>query len=78
MNWLSFLKSKLARILGAIIFALSILFGSIQYGRKAQRNEDRVNDMEKYIETKKEIDDVENSPDRDAAFERLRDNGWIR
>ena len=76
MNILSTLKSKLMGIVGAILLALGLLIGSVQYGRKTQRNEDRVDDMEKYIETKKEIDDVENSPDRDTALDRLRQNGW--
>jgi hypothetical protein len=76
VNILSTLKSKLMGIVGAILLALGLLIGSVQYGRKAQRNEDRVDDMEKYIETKKEIDNVENSPDRDTALDRLRRNGW--
>ena len=76
MSILSTLKSKLMGIVGAILLALGLLIGSVQYGRKTQRNEDRVDDMEKYIETKKEIDDVENSPDRDTALDRLRRNGW--
>jgi hypothetical protein len=76
VNILSTLKSKLMGIVGAILLALGLLIGSVQYGRKTQRNEDRVDDMEKYIETKKEIDDVENSPDRDTALDRLRRNGW--
>ena len=76
MALLATLKSKLMGIVGAILLALGLLIGSVQYGRKAQRKEDRVDDMEKYIETKKEIDDVENSPDRDTALDRLRRNGW--
>lgn len=73
---LSILKSKLAQLLGAVLFALSILWGVFQAGRKDQREDDRVEDMEKYIETKENIDDVETSPDRDSALKRLRDNGW--
>ena len=76
MALLATLKSKLMGIVGAILLALGLLIGSVQYGRKAQRKEDRVDDMEKYIETKKEIDDVENNPDRDTALDRLRRNGW--
>ena len=73
---LSFLKSKLFNMLGAIIVALSILVGVFQYGRKAQREDNRVEDMESYIKTKEKIDEIEHSPDRDAALERLRRNGW--
>jgi len=73
---LSILKGKLMNVLGAIAIALSVLFGVFQYGRKDQREDDRVEDMEKYIDIKEKIDEVDRSPDRDAAIKRLRDNGW--
>jgi len=73
---LATLKSKIVQSVGAIFVALSVLFGLFQYGRKTQRYDNRVEDMEDYIKTKKEIDDVENSPDRGTALDRLRRNGW--
>ena len=74
---LATLKSKIVQSAGAILVALSILFGLFQYGRKTQRYDNRVEDMEDYIETKKRIEHVQNSPDRDAALERMRRNGWL-
>ena len=66
MALLATLKSKIVQIAGAIFVALSVLFGLFQYGRKTQRDDNRVEDMEDYIETKKRIENVQNSPDRDA------------
>ena len=77
MALLATLKSKIVQIAGAIFVALSVLFGLFQYGRKTQRNDNRVEDMEDYIETKKRIENVQNSHDRDAALERMRRNGWL-
>lgn len=77
MGLLATLKSKIVQSAGAIFVALSVLFGLFQYGRKTQRDDNRVEDMEDYIETKKRIENVQNSPDRDAALERMRRNGWL-
>ena len=77
MGLLATLKSKIVQRAGAILVALSVLFGLFQYGRKTQRDDNRVEDMEDYIETKKRIENVQNSPDRDAALERMRRNGWL-
>ena len=77
MTLLATLKSKIVQRAGAILVALGVFFGLFQYGRKTQRDDNRVEDMEDYIETKKEIDDVENSPDRGTALDRLRRNGWL-
>ena len=77
MTLLATLKSKIVQIAGAILVALSVLFGLFQYGRKTQRDDNRVEDMEDYIETKKRIENVQNSPNRDAALERMRRNGWL-
>jgi len=74
---LATLKSKIVQSVGAIFVALSVLFGLFQYGRKTQRDDNRVEDMEDYIETKKRIENVQNSPDCDAALERMRRNGWL-
>jgi hypothetical protein len=77
MTLLATLKSKIVQRAGAILVALSVLFGLFQYGRKTQRDDNRVEDMEDYIETKKRIENVQNSPDRDAALKRMRRNGWL-
>lgn len=75
MTWLA---TKIGKAVAAVVAAVSILLGVFFVGRKAQRSDDRVEDLEDYIHTKQEIDDVEVSADPDAAFERLRRNGWVR
>lgn len=72
------LTSKVGRLVAALLTALTILVGVFQFGRKAQRDDDHVEELNEYIETKKRIDNVQVSPDRDAAIDRLRDNGLIR
>lgn len=62
----------------ALVAAVGLLFGVLQFGKKQARDAQRVEDLEKTLETKERIEDVEASPDRDAAFERLRSNGWVR
>lgn len=74
---LSLLGSKLGKLVAGLVAALGLLVGVFQYGRKAQREKDRVGDLEDYIETKEKIDEVDRL-DSDAAYERLRDNGWLR
>lgn len=71
MNWIH-------KTLLALAAAASILIGFFQFGKKTQKEDDRVSNLEDFIETKKEIGNVEASPDRDSAVERLRDNGWTR
>lgn len=72
--WL--MGTRIGKLLTALVAAAAILIGTFQYGRKAQRDEDRVDDLEDFIKTKERIDNVEASPDRDAAVDRLRHNGW--
>lgn len=72
-----FMSTKVGRLLAALLTAAALLFGAIQYGRQDQKNVQKVEDLEDYVETKKEIDDVEVSPGRDAAIERLRSNGIL-
>ena len=69
---------RIQSFLIAVVAAVGFMFGVYHLGKRDQREKDRVEDMETYIETRKEIDDVEVSTDRDAAVDRLRDNGWTR
>jgi len=73
-----FLSSKVGRLLAALLAGAALIFGSIQFGRKAQKESQKVDDLEDYIETNKEIDDVEAASNSDDAFDRMRDNGWLR
>ena len=75
---LSFLQSKLFGMLGSITLVLSILMGVFQYGRKDQREERRVEDMEDYVKTKERIDEVQPTDNRDANLRRLQRTGRIR
>jgi len=75
---LAFLSTKIGRLVSALVAGAAIVFGAIQYGKREQRQEAKVEDLEDYIKTKKELDDVKVSPDRDAAFKRLQRNGWLR
>lgn len=72
------LIGKLKGLLIIIASLFAFTFAAIQWGRKSQREDDRVEGLEQYIQTKERIDEVEVSDDRDAAFERLRRNGWVR
>lgn len=67
--------SQLGVILTAI---LGVLFGVYRHGRKVQQDESVAADFDEYVETKERIDNVEASPDRDAAIERLQSNRWTR
>jgi len=75
--WTWLVGSKLGRavgmILGVLAFAGSIFLG----GRRYEKQDRKIEDLEDYVDTKEKIDDVEKSDDRDAAVERLRDNGWL-
>lgn len=75
---LGFITRPLGKILGGIAAAAVVLLGVYSAGRRDANKARRISDLEAYIETDKEIKDVEASPDADSAIERLRDNGLIR
>lgn len=62
----------------ALVAILGILFGVYRYGKRVQTEESAVADLKETLETKERIENVEASPDSDAAIERLRSNGWVR
>lgn len=72
------LTSKLGKALLAVVAIIGVLLGAVQYGKTNEKQAARVEELEVYVETKERISNVEVSPDRDAAVERLRDNGWVR
>ena len=72
-----FMSTKVGRLLAALLTGAALIFGAMQYGRQTQKSVQKVIDLEDYIETKKEIEDVEVSPSRDAAIKRLRTNGIL-
>lgn len=74
----AFLQSRLGKLLITLVTAAGILLGAMRMGAGREREAAKVKDLEDHIKTKEAIEDVEVSPTRDAAFKRLRDNGWIR
>lgn len=74
----SFLFSKTGRALAVLLAVISAVFLLIQYGRLEERSDHQIEKLQDYSKTQERINDVESSPSRDAAIERLRDNGLIR
>ena len=75
---ITFLTSKIGKLVSTFVVALGLLIGVYQSGRSAQRKDTEIDELNEYVETKKRIDDVETSGTRDDAIERLRDNKWGR
>lgn len=75
---MTFLTSRLGKLLITLVAAAGILFGAVQWGANGEREAAQVEQLEIFIETKERIDHVEVSPTRDGAVERLRTNGWVR
>lgn len=75
---ITFLSSRLGKLLITLAASAGIIFGAMQWGAGRERDANRIEQLETYIETKEVIKDVEVSPNRDTAIERLRDNGWVR
>lgn len=75
---ITFLTSNLGKALSGLVVVLGILIGVFQSGRKVQKKDQRVRELEEHIETVERIDNVEVSDTRDDAIERLRNNRWVR
>lgn len=69
---------SLRNLFVGLIAGVGLLFGVLRYGAKQERDAQRLRNFETQEKTKEVIDEVESSPDRDAAVERLRDNDWVR
>jgi len=72
------ITSRVGKFVAGALLAASILAASFAYGRKSANSDHRIDDLEDYKRTRETIDEVNRSPDADAAFERLRRNGWLR
>lgn len=77
MIW-GFLTSRLGKFLMVGLAALAIVVGLFQYGKLDERKDVQIKDLKEYTQTKRKIDNVEISPSRDAAVERLRGIGLVR
>lgn len=75
---ITFLTSNLGKALSGLVVALGILIGVFQSGRKVQKKDQRVQELEEHIETVERIDNVEVSDSRDDAIDRLRNSRWVR
>lgn len=70
--------SKVGKVLVGLLTLVAMFFSLVQYGRRVERTNTKFEKLEQYTATKERIEDVESSPTRDAAIERLRGNGLIR
>lgn len=68
------LPSYVRAVLGAIILALGTLFAV----KRSSSKSEKIEDLENYVETDKEVSNVEATPNKPAAIKRMRDNGLIR
>lgn len=73
-----FLKTPLGRAATGLLGAFAILWATYLAGKRKASQEASYEALEAYVKTKDRIDEVQPSPDRDAATERLRENGIIR
>jgi hypothetical protein len=74
----TWLTSRIGKAVAGIGLAISLLFSAFMLGRRDAKKTIKLDDLEDYKETREKIDEVDPSPDADAAFERLRRNGWLR
>lgn len=78
LSVLAFLRSTIGKYLLAIGVALGVLLRVYVLGRKHEEDKQKAEDQQDFIDTTDRINDVEDSPDRDAALDRLRDSGDVR
>lgn len=69
---------KLGGVVITALAAIALLASAFMGGRQVEQKAQEVEDLHTFVKTKERIDEVEVSPDSDAAFERLRRNGLIR
>jgi hypothetical protein len=77
MIW-TFLMTKLGRILSSILFVVSAIAAIFLAGKRDEKKARQIEDLRDYKETKEKIDETPVTRTRDAAVDRLRDNGQIR
>ena len=79
MGWLlGVVGSRILSLVGAVLAVSGSILAIFMSGKRSERLNRKVQDLEDYKETKERIDEVDASPDRDAALERLRDNDQLR
>ena len=79
MGWLlAIVGSRVGRLVAGVLAVGGMILAIFSSGKRSERQNQRVRDLEDYKETKERIDEVDASADRDAAIERLRDNDQLR
>ncbi len=77
MIW-TFLASKIGRVLSSALAILAAIGAVFMAGKRDEKKARQIEDLRDYKETKEKIDETPVTRTRDAAVERLRDNGQVR
>ena len=77
--WLiTFVGSKLGRLVVGALAAMASILLVFQVGRRDMKKDLQVKDLRDYKKAKEAEDAVDTDLSRDARIERLRDNGNVR
>ena len=77
--WLiTFVGSKLGRLVVGALAAMASILLVFQVGRRDMKKDLQVKDLRDYKKAKEAEDAVDTNLSRDARIERLRDNGNVR
>lgn len=75
---LSFLGSKIGKLLSSALAILSVVGAVFLAGRRDAKKDQEIADLKDYVDTQERINHAVESTDADAALERLRRNGQLR
>lgn len=75
---MAFLGSKAGKLMAMVAVVLSLFAYVFSAGKESQEKDHKLQAVKDAAKTKERIADVKVSPDRDAAIDRLRDNGNLR
>ena len=76
--WKWIVGSRLGRLAASVLAAITIVFGLILYGKKLQKQQEMVEDLEDYKKIRERIDETPISVDLDDALDRLSKNDQLR
>lgn len=76
--WKWIVGSRLGRLAASVLAAIAIVFGLILYGKKLQKQQEMVEDLEDYKKIRERIDETPISVDLDDALDRLSKNDQLR
>lgn len=76
--WKWIVGSRLGRLAASVLAAIAIVFGLILYGKKIQKQQEVVEDLEDYKKIRERIDETPISVDLDDALDRLSKNDQLR